>query len=532
MAVVGAGGVGLNAVQGAALAGAGRIVAVDVQRGEARGGAAPSARPTGSSPGRGRGGGDPRADRRAGGRLRLRHGGRAGGDRRGGGVSRGGRARWWWWGCRASGTVVGYDPTTLAAMNQRDPRLAHGADGAGARHPLADRALAGRAAEARRAGLRALSGSRRSTPRIAATRSGAARRNVIVFGEVKLRDLEVLVVGNPPPGFGGRYFIFVKVTTDDGIIGWGEVYAATVGPEAMRAVIADVFARHMAGESPENVELMFRRAYSAGFSQRPDPTVMGAFSGLEIACWDILGKARGRPVHALWGGRLRDRLRSYTYLYPGPGEDPAAFYNDPDASAACARAHGGGGLHGGEVRSGRRPTPSTAGTSRRCRTSTGRRRSAGAIRAAVGDRADLIFGTHGQFTPVGRDPAGAADRALRPALVRGAGAAGRAARPRPGGGGVAGADRLRRAADDQGRVRDAAARRRGRGAAAEPRAGRRAARGAQGRGAGRGLRGAGGAAPLRRADRLGGGDPARRCRSRTSSSSRRSAPAAASTPSC
>ena len=94
---------------------------------------------------------------------------------------------------------------------------------------------------------------------------------------MKLRDLEVLVVGNPPPGFGGRYFIFVKLTTDDGVVGWGEVYAATVGPEAMRAVIADVFARHMQGESPENVELMFRRAYSAGFSQRPDPTVMGAF---------------------------------------------------------------------------------------------------------------------------------------------------------------------------------------------------------------------------------------------------------------
>ncbi len=46
----------------------------------------------------------------------------------------------------------------------------------------------------------------------------------------------------------------------------------------MRAVIADVFARHMEGENPENVELMFRRAYSAGFTQRPDLTVMGAFS--------------------------------------------------------------------------------------------------------------------------------------------------------------------------------------------------------------------------------------------------------------
>ena len=146
---------------------------------------------------------------------------------------------------------------------------------------------------------------------------------------MRLADLEVLVVGNPPPGFGGRYFIFVKVTTDDGIVGWGEVYAATVGPEAMRAVIADVFARHMAGESPENVELMFRRVYSSGFSQRPDPTVMGAFSGLEIACWDILGKARDRPVHALWGGRLRERLRSYTYLYPGAGRGSGGLLQRP-----------------------------------------------------------------------------------------------------------------------------------------------------------------------------------------------------------
>ena len=44
----------------------------------------------------------------------------------------------------------------------------------------------------------------------------------------------------------------------------------------MRAVIEDVFARHMQGENPENIELMFRRAYSSGFTQRPDPTVIGA----------------------------------------------------------------------------------------------------------------------------------------------------------------------------------------------------------------------------------------------------------------
>ena len=116
-------------------------------------------------------------------------------------------------------------------------------------------------------------------------------------------------VAPPFPGWGGRYWIFPKLTTDTGIVGYGECYASTVGPKAMRAVIEDVFERHMANENPENIELMFRRAYSAGFTQRPDPTVMGAFSGLELACWDILGKAHNRPVWALLGGKMNARER-------------------------------------------------------------------------------------------------------------------------------------------------------------------------------------------------------------------------------
>ena len=119
---------------------------------------------------------------------------------------------------------------------------------------------------------------------------------------MKLRDMEIFTVAPPPPGWGGRYWIFVKLTTDNGIVGYGECYATSVGPKAMEAVIQDVFVRHMQGENPENIELMFRRAYSSGFTQRPDLTVIGAFSGLEIACWDILGKAHERPVYALLGG--------------------------------------------------------------------------------------------------------------------------------------------------------------------------------------------------------------------------------------
>ena len=128
---------------------------------------------------------------------------------------------------------------------------------------------------------------------------------------MKLTDLEIFVVGNQPPNWGGRYFIFVKLTTDNGLTGDGEVYAAAVGPKTMTAVIEDVFARHMAGENPENIEMMFRRTYSSGFTQRPDPTVIGAFSGLEMACWDILGKAHDRPTYSLMGeiGRASCRER-------------------------------------------------------------------------------------------------------------------------------------------------------------------------------------------------------------------------------
>ena len=54
---------------------------------------------------------------------------------------------------------------------------------------------------------------------------------------MKLKDLEIFVVAPPAPGWGGRYWIFTKVTTDDGIVGYGECYASTVGPKAMIAVM-------------------------------------------------------------------------------------------------------------------------------------------------------------------------------------------------------------------------------------------------------------------------------------------------------
>jgi L-alanine-DL-glutamate epimerase-like enolase superfamily enzyme len=214
---------------------------------------------------------------------------------------------------------------------------------------------------------------------------------------VKLADLDIIVTAPPAPGWGGRYWILVKVTTDTGLTGWGECYASSVGPDAMRAVIEDVFGRHMAGESPENIELMFRRAYSSGFTQRPDLTVMGAFSGLEIACWDILGKDRDRPVWALIGGRMTGRVRAYTYLYPLPHHDRSAFWSSPEMAAEAATARIAEGYTAVKfdpagpytIRGGHQPALSDIDLSvETCRL----------VRQTVGTKADLLFGTHGQFS--------------------------------------------------------------------------------------------------------------------------------------
>ncbi len=224
---------------------------------------------------------------------------------------------------------------------------------------------------------------------------------------MKLEGLEIFVIGTPPPGWGGQYWIIVRLTTECGLTGYGEVYAAAVGPEAMRAVITDVFNRHMQGENPENVELMFRRAYSAGFTQRPDPTVMGAFSGLEIAAWDILGKARERPVWALLGGMMNPRIRAYTYIYPLAHHDKAAFWTSPEMAAESALAAVDQGFTAVKLDPAG-PYTLRGGHQPGMRDIDLTDRMLAAVRAAIGNRADILLGTHGQFTPAGAIRLGAA----------------------------------------------------------------------------------------------------------------------------
>ncbi|MBV9741995.1 MAG: mandelate racemase/muconate lactonizing enzyme family protein, partial [Hyphomicrobiales bacterium] len=221
---------------------------------------------------------------------------------------------------------------------------------------------------------------------------------------MKIAELKTFMVGNPPPRHGGRYFLFLKLLTDTGIEGLGEVYAASFRPRTIIAMIEDVFEHHVLGADPFRIEALWRNVYGRGYSLRPDISLMGVLSGIEMALWDIVGKALDRPVYALLGGKVHERLRTYTYLYPDePGADAysdSAVYRDPDAAAARALGYVAQGFTAVKFDPAgpysafdpRQPSLERLSLSEAfCK----------ALRAALGDRCDLLFGTHGQFTASG-----------------------------------------------------------------------------------------------------------------------------------
>jgi L-alanine-DL-glutamate epimerase-like enolase superfamily enzyme len=216
---------------------------------------------------------------------------------------------------------------------------------------------------------------------------------------MKLDSVQVFVVGNPPPSFGGRYFVFLKLKTTCGIEGLGEVYTATFGPHVIAAMIEDLFMRRFAGRDPFAIESIWRESYGSGFSLRPDLSLMGVVSGLEMACWDIIGKAVEQPVYNLMGGKVHERLRSYTYLYPADGEGDE-FYLDAERSAERAAEYVAEGFTGLKFD----PTGGFSAYDPRQPTQEALERTGRLVRLvreAVGNRADLLLGTHGQFTTSG-----------------------------------------------------------------------------------------------------------------------------------
>lgn len=142
---------------------------------------------------------------------------------------------------------------------------------------------------------------------------------------MKIVSLELIKV---PPSW-----VWLKIHTDEGITGLGEPYLEN-HPDS---VIAEVLRLEplLIGEDPRRIEWLWNRMYEGGSGYKGGPVKMSAISGIDMALWDITGKAAGLPVHHLLGGATRDRVLVYRAVGGGrphvvePGDPYRAGRRDP-----------------------------------------------------------------------------------------------------------------------------------------------------------------------------------------------------------
>jgi galactonate dehydratase len=105
-------------------------------------------------------------------------------------------------------------------------------------------------------------------------------------------------------------WIFLKLTTDDGTVGWGE---PAFRSNAVKGAIEDLMTEHIIGHSSSEIEQRWQEMYRRQFF-RGGPVLMSALAGIDIALWDIKGKELGTPVYDLLGGKVRDKVRLYQQI--------------------------------------------------------------------------------------------------------------------------------------------------------------------------------------------------------------------------
>jgi L-rhamnonate dehydratase len=160
---------------------------------------------------------------------------------------------------------------------------------------------------------------------------------------MKITDVEVMVLEGPelyraPEGAaeapGVRHLCLVKVSTDAGLVGWADVETQ---PHVAKAVVeAPVSGSGMfeglrelaVGEDPFQVERLWDKLYRGSIYYGRRGAAIQAISGIDIACWDLMGKATGRPIYQLLGAGYRDRVRAYA---------STLFRPTPEAMAEAAR---------------------------------------------------------------------------------------------------------------------------------------------------------------------------------------------------
>ncbi len=212
---------------------------------------------------------------------------------------------------------------------------------------------------------------------------------------MKVTALKTILLDNIEPYRGGPKWLFIQLHTDEGIVGLGErVTGHSLNLKSQIELLHDLCDRFVIGQSPFNIEQIWQAMYGTLHDYRhPSLTYTPAMSAIEMALWDIVGKATNQPIYNLLGGRYHDQLRAYAYMpTEGVWEHPAkageiAMQLVEDGNTACKLD----------------PFMPYFPLPRDFSLKTIKHAASifGAIRDAVGDDLEIGLGTHGQFTTAG-----------------------------------------------------------------------------------------------------------------------------------
>ncbi|MCY4537364.1 MAG: mandelate racemase/muconate lactonizing enzyme family protein [Chloroflexi bacterium] len=209
---------------------------------------------------------------------------------------------------------------------------------------------------------------------------------------MKVTGVETIAIRNIEPYRGGPYWLFVQLKTDEGITGLGERptgHALNLNPQI--SMIEDLCDQFVIGKSPFQIERIWQTAYASRHDGRhPGLYMTPALSAIEMALWDIVGKATNQPIYNLLGGRVHDQLRAYAYM-PTEG-----IWEDPEKAGEIAIKL----VEEGNTACKLDPFTPFFPHPRDFSLKTIRHvaRIFKAIRAAVGDELEVGIGTHGQFS--------------------------------------------------------------------------------------------------------------------------------------
>jgi len=189
---------------------------------------------------------------------------------------------------------------------------------------------------------------------------------------VRIISLKTFVV---PPRW-----LFLRIETDEGIVGWGEPVVEGRA-ETVAAAVAEL-GDYLVGADPLRIEDHWQVLTKGGF-YRGGPVLSSAVAGIDQALWDIAGKAYGVPVHRLLGGPVRDRIRVYSWI---GGDSPAdvaeAARRQVDAGFTALKMNAAGALRHVDTAAEVRAVVDRLAT----------------VREAVGDSVDIALDFHGRFT--------------------------------------------------------------------------------------------------------------------------------------